>query len=307
MSKIIRSPFFYVGDKYKLMPQIQKYLPTDISVLYEPFLGGGSSFLNIKAKKYVLNDIDKNIIALHRFLKEHSSKTENFFSEMFKYIRDFRLSCSFLGENVDPELKVKYKKTYYAVYNKSGYMHLRDYYNKNPDNLYLLYILLIYGFNHFLRFNLKGKFNLPVGNVDFNKNVKKALDNYFQFMSLSNVIFTEMDYKDFIKQQKFEDDSFIYFDPPYLVSMSEYNKLWDVKDEIELYKYIDLLNDMGVNFGISNMISHKGRRNVIFEEWSSKYITIEIESNYISYHDNTKKNNSREVFVTNYDNSKSKK
>lgn len=39
-----RSPFFYVGDKYKLMPQLSKYFPDAINNLIEPFCGGGSVF-----------------------------------------------------------------------------------------------------------------------------------------------------------------------------------------------------------------------------------------------------------------------
>ena len=38
-----------------------------------------------------------------------------------------------------------------------------------------LYLLLIFGFNRMLRFNSKGEYNLPVGNVDFNKNTETAL------------------------------------------------------------------------------------------------------------------------------------
>ena len=40
----MRSPLFYVGDKYKLMPEIKKYMPTYINNYIEPFVGGGSSF-----------------------------------------------------------------------------------------------------------------------------------------------------------------------------------------------------------------------------------------------------------------------
>lgn len=53
---LIRSPFFYVGDKYKLMPQLKKFFPRNISIYAEPFVGGGSSFLNTEAKRYFLND-----------------------------------------------------------------------------------------------------------------------------------------------------------------------------------------------------------------------------------------------------------
>ena len=35
----IRSPFFYVGDKYKLMPQLKSLFPDDIDNYIEPFVG----------------------------------------------------------------------------------------------------------------------------------------------------------------------------------------------------------------------------------------------------------------------------
>lgn len=43
------------------------------------------------------------------------------------------------------------------------------------------FIYFAYWFNRILRFNLKNEFNLPVWNVDFNKNVVSALTNYFDF------------------------------------------------------------------------------------------------------------------------------
>ena len=42
---LIRSPLFYVGDKYKLMPQLKRLFPSKIQTYIEPFVGGGSSFL----------------------------------------------------------------------------------------------------------------------------------------------------------------------------------------------------------------------------------------------------------------------
>ena len=63
---ISRSPFFYVGDKYKLMPQLSKLMPDDINTFYDAFVGGGSAYLNIEANRYCVNDIDENVIALHK-------------------------------------------------------------------------------------------------------------------------------------------------------------------------------------------------------------------------------------------------
>ena len=51
-NKIKRSPLFYVGDKYKLMKQLVNLFPKEVNNFYEPFVGGGTVFLNIEAKKY---------------------------------------------------------------------------------------------------------------------------------------------------------------------------------------------------------------------------------------------------------------
>ena len=65
MSKIYRSPLFYVGDKYKIINEIRQYFPKNISTFIEPFVGGGSVFMNVKADHYFLNDIDKNVIRIY--------------------------------------------------------------------------------------------------------------------------------------------------------------------------------------------------------------------------------------------------
>ena len=98
---------------------------------------------------------------------------------------------------------------------------------------------------------------------------------------------------------KFENDSYVFLDPPYLISMSEYNKLWNDEKENELCEYLDALNDRGIMFGITNLISHKGKINTRFFEWSKKYNAYNVKSNYISFNDNTIKTTSKEVFVTN--------
>nr|WP_283272246.1 DNA adenine methylase [Spiroplasma sp. SV19] len=152
-----------------------------------------------------------------------------------------------------------------------------------------MYILLIYGFNRILRFNKDGHFNVPVGNVDFNKNVVNSLNNYFSFVKNKKINFSNLNWYNFLESITFKKDDFIYLDPPYLISFSEYNKLWSEKDEIKLLNKLDELDKIGVKFAISNLINHKGTTNKIFRNWSEKYKIIEINSNYISYHDNSKK------------------
>ena len=297
---ILRSPFFYVGDKYKLIPQLKEYFPKNINNFIEPFCGGGSVFLNMQAHQYFLNDLDNKMIALHRLLYQYKDNPQQFLNILTEYIMKYGLSCSFIKNIIPIELKQQYKKTYYAHFNKESYLLMRKTYNQDQDNLILLYLLLIYGFNRFLRFNTQGMFNLPVGNVDFNKNVEKALINYFQSIKDKNITFSNLDFEDFINQISIQKDDFVYLDPPYLISKSEYNKLWGTDEEIRLLKLLDALNDKGVKFALSNITKHKGLENTILIEWMKKYKKISIQSNYISYHDNTIKNSTEEVLIINY-------
>jgi len=91
----------------------------------------------------------------------------------------------------------------------------------------------------------------------------------------------------------------VYLDPPYLITFSEYNKLWNKETERDLLELLDNLNDRGVKFAISNVTHYRGRVNDIFLEWSRRYNVHSIKSNYISFNDNSIKQFS-EVLVTNY-------
>jgi DNA adenine methylase Dam len=299
-NKIVRSPFFYVGDKYKLMTQLQKIMPENIKNYIEPFVGGGSSYLNSRGDNYILNDANEYIIMLHEELSSYKDKPDVLINKLYKLIDKYGLSCSYRGITVPTELKKEYVKTYYAHYNKEAYIKMRNEFNKTKKNMLLLYLLLIYGFNHMIRFNSSGNFNLSVGNVDFNKNVYKALIEYLNFAKSNNIYYNKYDYKDFLNSIDFTKDDYIFLDPPYLISMSEYNKLWNEDKEKELCNCLDELNKKGIKWGVTNLIYHKDKENVTFHEWSEKYTVYDINSNYISFNDNTIKKNSKEVFVTNY-------
>ena len=277
------------------------YFPTQINTYVEPFVGGGSVFLNVNAQKFVLNDIDKNMIKLHNYLCTCSSCPDIFFEQITNRILELGLSRSFMEDVVSSDLKSEYPKTYYAKYNKESYARLRYEYNKNKENVLDLYLLLIYGFNRILRFNSKGDFNLPVGNVDFNKNVVNALETYFKNVCSKTIHFFNFDYKEFVNLLTYKEDDFIYLDPPYLITFSEYNKLWNEDKERELIELLDELTRNKVKWAISNLVAdyNKGTHNEIFDNWMQKYNGHEINSYYISFNNN-KVRPTREVLVTNY-------
>lgn len=300
--KSIRSPLFYVGDKYKLMPQLKELFPSEINTYYDVFCGGGSASINVNAKKFVMNDVNKKIIQLHQHLQIASNNINSFIEKMYSLIEHYGLSLSEKGKNEKIEaLKKIHKKTYFSKYNKEAYLKLRDDYNKDQTNFDLLYLLLIYGFNHMIRFNGQEQFNLPVGNVDWNKNVTTALKNYSSWYNANKITMSSgMDFEKFVESVKLKSNDFLYFDPPYLITFSDYNKLWNEEEERRLYRLLVRLDKKGIKWGVSNLVSHKGKQNHILLEWAQDFRKYRIESNYISKFDNTVKKDSKEIYVTNY-------
>ena len=298
--KQIRSPLFYTGDKYKLIPELKKYFPDKIDKFVEPFVGGGSVFLNIEANEFYENDIDKNIISIHKYISSFAN-SEDLLNILLSKIDEYEFSCSYKGKTVPDELRKKYVKTYFAKYNNESYKQLKEKYN-NSDRTDIadLYLLLIYGFNRMLRFNQKGEFNLPVGNVDFNQNVFDSLTDYIKLTSKKNPHWSNTDYKDFLSNINITESDFIYLDPPYLITSSEYNKRWNQNDDFELCNLLDAFDKNNIRFAMSNVIDYKGKENTELLKWAEKYNIHSIKSNYINYHDNTIKT-FREVLITNYE------
>ena len=256
--------------------------------------------MNVDADGYLLNDINSYVINLHRMLRGYIGRESEFINELYALIDNYGLSLSLRSDVIPKDMKVANPKTYYARYNKAGYQRMKaDFINGGQQDMMRLYLLLIYGFNHMLRFNGKGLFNLPVGNVDFNQNVQDALTDYFQLVSQKQPEWHNEDYRQFLGDIDYQPDDLVYLDPPYLITFSEYNKLWNEDTERDLLALLDNLNERGVNFAISNVTHYRGRTNTLFLEWSVQYHTHSIKSNYISFNDNSIKQFS-EVLVTNY-------
>lgn len=293
--RIVRSPLFYVGDKRKLMSQIMTYFPNHIDRLIEPFVGGGSVFMNVDADGFLLNDLNYIVIQIHSMLSSYCDRKDDFFREVFSLINKYGLTSRFLGIPQEHGKSSDCKDVNREAYNRMKI----DFNSGGKKDIMLLYLLIIYGFNHMIRFNKKGDFNLPVGNLDFNENVYNALNDYFAQTETKQPQWHSQDYSAFLAEIDFRKDDLVYLDPPYLISSSEYNKMWNEECERNLIREMDRLDAMGVSFAVSNAITYRGKKNDIFGEWAKKYNIHPISSNYISYWDNTRKE-SGEVLVTNY-------
>lgn len=298
--KLSRSPLFYVGDKFKLASQILPLFPGKIGTFVEPFAGGGSISLNTPATEFVLNDLNPFVANLHKWLGSQKS-IEQLLEQLDKRLHEVGLKSSFFGDLVSSQLKETYPKTYFAKQNKSAYENFRTGFNAtDKSNMLDFYLLLIFGFNRMLRFNAAGDFNVPVGNVDFNRNVVSALEGYLNWAQESKISVSSIDYRDAISNSNLQNDAFIYVDPPYLIAQTEYNKSWGLEEERRLLETLDQLDRDGVRWALSNVLTYKSSTNDLLSSWSKSFNVTKIQANYINYHDNGDKKPG-EVLIRNYD------
>jgi len=132
----------------------------------------------------------------------------------------------------------------------SFYMYLRELYNK--ANKYQLVPSLISGLYFFIRnyaysgmfrYNANGHFNVPYGGICYNNNMLETKINYIlssEFQNkLLNTSFECSDFYDFLSNQKFEKNDFIFLDPPYDTEFSTYDKNeFSVNDQKRLAEYL---------------------------------------------------------------------
>ncbi|MCL1805778.1 MAG: DNA adenine methylase [Clostridiales bacterium] len=193
-------------------------------------------------------------------------------------------------------------------YNREPFLRLREDFNKkNEDYDYyiMLYVLIVFAFNNQIRFNSKGKFNLPVGKRDFNDKMKSKLCVFIDRLCEGNNTFSCVDFRE-IDTTTLTENSLVYCDPPYLITCATYNEQdgWNELCERDLLDALDKLNERNIKFALSNVLSSKGKTNAILAEWLSQrnYRTIHLNYNYSNsnYQTKDKTKTADEVLIVNY-------
>ena len=102
-----------------------------------------------------------------------------------------------------------------------------------------------------------------------------------------NIIFKNKDFFD-LNFNNLGKNSFVYCDPPYLITTGSYNdgnrgfKNWTEKEEKQLLDLLDILNNRGIKFALSNVLEHSNKENIILKKWLKErnYRIIDVESDY---------------------------
>lgn len=303
--ELIQSPLNYTGGKFKLLPQILPLFPTNIDIFVDLFCGGANVGVNVKSNKTILNDTNDNLTLLFSMFKNLG---DDFLPLIDEIIEKYQLSQS-----------SKYGYDYYncdsntglAPYNKDKFLKLREDFNNSKDIGYyhyaMLYTLILYSFNNQIRFNSNGHFNLPVGKRDYNEKMKQKLQKFIDRLKGKDYKFSNLDFRDF-DISTLNSNSFVYADPPYLITCATYNEQggWNEADEHNLLDFLNDLHKNNIKFALSNVLRSKGKENSILIDWtqrnSDKYKVINLNYSYNNSNYQTKNKNeiTEEVLIINY-------
>jgi len=193
----------WAGNKTKVLPHIIPHIGYPKRYC-EPFGGSLAVALNTPAEQYILNDVNKDLVAIYRSLVNANDDS------FVQYCEEL-----FVPENNTRE----------------AYLELREHFNQATDTTErarLFIYLNKHCFNGLSRYNSKGDFNVPYGREFKDKNTeeKKIENAYFPkeemmnfrmyFLSKQLVRFTSLSFEDSSLYENLEAGDVVYFDPPYV-------------------------------------------------------------------------------------------
>lgn len=176
----------WAGGKFGIVEHISKKLPK-AAQLIEPFVGAGSVFLNTSYKRYLLNDINPDLITLYQLLTEEPdtlvAKTKALFSAQTN-----REDYYYDARNQFNSSRCKYERSSLFIY------------------------LNRHGYNGLCRYNKKGDFNVPFGR--YKRPYFPEEEMLFFAEKAQHATFTCLPFEDVFKLVT--SNSVVYCDPPYV-------------------------------------------------------------------------------------------
>lgn len=289
---MIVSPLNYPGNKARILKSLIPLFPQDTTTFVDIFCGSGIVGLNAKSKRLILNDKESRVIDLLRYFQSNSLDT--ILGEVDSLIAQYNLTDS----KSKPKGFYKiHKNEGLSRHNKDGFLALRKSYNANPSEA-KFFVLILFGFNHFVRFNAQGAYNVPVGKMDFTQSLLDKTIDFIHFLQSKNIAFSSVDFRD---SALYKEGDFFYFDPPYLITQAPYNASWSENDEKDLYEILDFLDSEDKKFAFSNVLESNGKSNDLLKQWSAKYKSTPIKRQYKNANYQRKNlSQSMEVLITNY-------
>ena len=291
---MVISPLNYPGNKAKSINEIKDILPKDIDIFVDSFSGSGIVAFNSGAGQLGCNDINCHTIELLKYLVENDS------SKIIKDMDRIILKYGFTDSTNKKNVYIEYHHEGLSHYNRAPFDSLKKDYNEQK-RVDLLFALVIFGFNHYLRFNKSDLYNVPVGKVDFSDSLRKKTIDFANEAKKYKTLFFVGSFENIELYSKCTKKSVVYFDPPYLVTTAPYNGGWNQEEDNKLCLLFDSLNEKGIRVAMSNVFLSNGKQNLKLIEWAKKYKIHYLKRQYRNA--NYQKKNvtdSIEVLITNF-------
>ena len=177
------------GGKKEEIKLFEKYIP-EYEMYIEPFIGGGSLFFHLSPQKAVIADVHRELICFYNSIKNGNRM------DIYKFMEDHPNE----------------EKTYYDVRDQ---MEVND----DLDRAKQFYYQRKNCFRGMLRYNKKGKFNIPYGkykNCNFEDLKNEDYETLLKRTDKIHGSFEEV-------FQKYNDkNNFVFLDPPYDSEFTDY-------------------------------------------------------------------------------------
>ena len=175
----------WAGGKYPLLDDIKRHLPQG-ECLIEPFVGAGSVFLNTDFSRYILADINSDLISLYNIVKTRTDEYVQASRELF------------MPETNQAEVYYRFREEFNA--------------SQDPFRRAVLFLYLNrFGYNGLCRYNLRGEFNVPFGR--YKKPYFPEAELYHFAEKAQNAEFHCLSYEECMDRA--DTNSVVYCDPPY--------------------------------------------------------------------------------------------
>lgn len=244
--EVARAPLRWAGSKRKSLQTLRRHFPSTIAHYIEPFAGSACLAFLIRPDRFVLGDINPQLIEFYRHLRNDPSK-------LHKRYRSF---------SSDPQ-------TYYAVrsaYNDSAPSIARAarflYLNRNC-------------FNGIYRVNSAGDFNVPWGGGNVGKPLARV-DLAGASKVLRNASLVCDDFERVVRRAV-RPGSFVYLDPPFASNESrvfrEYHQdSFATEDWARLISVLEVIDNAGAYF----LLSYGGNSSLTKELdcWNIGYLDV---------------------------------
>jgi len=191
---VVARPFIkWAGGKSQLLMQLSALYPKAYNSYFEPFLGGGAVFFDIKPGQAFLNDVNPALVACYGNIKE---RVDQVIEVLGRLERKYLRSAGPARAEMFYRIREKYNNLHHALPEKAAYL---IFLNKTC-------------YNGIYRQNSSGEFNVPFGKY---KKPKILDENNLRSVSavLAGATLTSVSFEDAVREAKAND--FMYFDPPY--------------------------------------------------------------------------------------------